>query len=119
MSVVLVRSKSAALRLLVVCVGACVLFACRVWYAGPPARPHIGPPNFDALDVLTQHNDTFRTGRAFETRLTPQVVQSGRFGKLYLLGVDGYPYAQPLYVHRLPMGALGVHEDAADWPSGA
>jgi hypothetical protein len=51
-------------------------------------------------DVLTQHNDTSRTGAyTEETQLTPAVLQSGAFGELYERTVEGDIYAQPLYMH--------------------
>jgi hypothetical protein len=53
-------------------------------------------------NVLTQHNDTARTGlNAEEKLLTPSLVGSGHFGKLYARDVDGQVYAQPLYVSDL------------------
>lgn len=55
-----------------------------------------------AVDVLTQHNDQWRTGsNQSETILTTTGVASPNFGKLYTYMVHGYVYAQPLYVSGL------------------
>ncbi len=62
-----------------------------------------------AVDVLTQHNDQFRTGaNTSETSLTPNNVNSSSFGKLFSYAVDGYVYGQPLYVSGLNI-AGGTH----------
>jgi outer membrane protein assembly factor BamB len=51
------------------------------------------------VQVLTQHNDTLRTGANLsETRLNTTNVTPTTFRKLYSLRVDGNIYAQPLYV---------------------
>ncbi len=50
-------------------------------------------------DVLTQHNDNYRTGANLqETILTPDKVNKKNFGKLFDLEVDGQIYTQPLVV---------------------
>ena len=52
--------------------------------------------------VFTYHNDNARTGQnTQETVLTPALVNSTQFGKLFSVPVDGYVYAQPLYVSHL------------------
>ena len=55
-----------------------------------------------SVNVLTQHNDNFRTGANLnEYLLTISNVNTGQFGKLFTRTVDGQIYAQPLYVNGL------------------
>jgi Malectin domain/Chitobiase/beta-hexosaminidase C-terminal domain len=64
------------------------------------------PPQARAqTSVLTQHYDNARTGaNTSETILTPANVNTNSFGKLFSQLVDGYVFAQPLYVPGLTMG---------------
>src|SRR5438445_3802086 len=59
--------------------------------------------------ILTGHNDAFLSGaNAQETNLTPATVNPSNFGNLFNYAVDGYTYAQPLYVPNLTI-AGGTH----------
>jgi hypothetical protein len=63
-----------------------------------------------AQDVLTQHNDAFRTGAILsETNLNTSNVNTSTFGKIYTRIVDGEIFAQPLYVHGLTVPIKGGH----------
>ena len=65
------------------------------------------PPPFHG--VLTYHNDNARSSlNPFETTLTPANVNSTTFGKLFSYPVDGYIYAQPLYVPGVSSPQIGV-----------
>ena len=71
-----------------------------------PALFLIGWTATAQISVLTQHYDIARTGaNTSETILTPVNVNSAEFGKLFSHSVDGYVFAQPLYVPGVTMGA--------------
>jgi hypothetical protein len=62
------------------------------------------------VDVLTQHNDTGRSGATLnETTLNTTDVNVKTFGKLFTRPVDGQIYAQPLYVSALHIPHKGTH----------
>jgi hypothetical protein len=62
------------------------------------------------VNVVTFHNDNGRTGANLnESILTPSNVKSATFGKLFTYNVDGYVYAQPLYVSGLNIPGQGIH----------
>ena len=61
------------------------------------------------VNVTTYHNDNARTGQNIqETVLTPANVNSTQFGKLFTVAVDGWVYAQPLYLSNVSIGG-GTH----------
>src|SRR5580704_12050497 len=60
--------------------------------------------------ILTQHYDTARTGQnTSESVLNPTNVNSTTFGKLFSIPVQGYVYAQPLYVPAVVIPGNGTH----------
>jgi hypothetical protein len=61
------------------------------------------------VNVTTYHNDNARTGQnTRETTLSPTNVNSNQFGKLFTTVVDGYVYAQPLYLSNVSIQG-GTH----------
>jgi hypothetical protein len=59
--------------------------------------------------VLTQHNDSGRSGaNQNETLLNTSNVRLGSFGKIFSRTVDGYIYAQPLYAPGVAIPQIGV-----------
>jgi hypothetical protein len=63
-----------------------------------------------SAQVITSQYDNARTGaNLHETALTRRNVNSGQFGKLFSLPVDGDVYAQPLYFPDLEIPGKGRH----------
>ena len=59
----------------------------------------------DLKGVFTYHNDPARTGQNLqEYALTTTTVNSSNFGVLFSCPVDGYVYAQPLYIANFAIG---------------
>jgi hypothetical protein len=60
--------------------------------------------------IFSWRNDPGLTGQnRQETVLTPTSVASGHFGKLFSCPVDGYVYAQPLYMPNVTIPGNGTH----------
>lgn len=56
----------------------------------------------DFAGTLTWRNDNSRSGwNIHERALAPETVTSSTFGKLFLCRLNGYAYAQPLYVPNM------------------
>lgn len=61
------------------------------------------------VNVTTYHNDNTRSGlNSRETTLTTANVNSSQFGKLFSVTLDGYVYAQPLYLSNVSISG-GTH----------
>ena len=84
------------------------LWGPRRWGYGPPLEAL--EPRLLLAAVLTYHNDNASTGQNLsETTLTPGDVNPTQFGKLQSVALDGYAYAQPLYVPGVAVSGQGTH----------
>jgi hypothetical protein len=64
----------------------------------------------DFAGMFTWRNDNSRSGQnQKELALAPSTVSSATFGKLSSCPLDGYAYAQPLYVSNLAIPGNGTH----------
>jgi hypothetical protein len=75
----------------------------------PTPSPSPTPtPIASSINIPTWHMDNGRSGlNSNETQLTPATVNSTSFGKLFSYAVDGYAYAQPLYISNLRINGAG------------
>lgn len=59
------------------------------------------------VNVTTFHNDNARDGQNLsESILTPANVSANQFGRIFVQPVDGFIYAQPLYVSNLQIAGV-------------
>ena len=80
------------------------------WTAAAAAPLKAAAPTPAPVNVLTFHNDNMRSGHnRGETILKVSNVNSATFGKLFSYPVDGYLYAEPLYVSQLAIAGQGTH----------
>src|SRR5258708_1910328 len=69
------------------------------------------PPQSPAqVSVTTYRYDNSRSGvNSQENLLSPFNVNASQFGKQFSQSVDGYVFAQPLYVPNLSLPGKGTH----------
>src|SRR5215472_15967253 len=94
----------------IVCQLALVLMAATAGCSAPvPGRKLAAQVSGMQVNVLTWHNDNALTGlNPNEAILTPANVNANDFGQLFSYPVDGYVYAQPLYMSALPIPDQGT-----------
>jgi hypothetical protein len=74
---------------------------------GPSPSPTPTPVTASTVNIPTWHMDNGRSGlNDHETQLTPANVSASSFGKLFSYRVDGYSYAQPLYISNLRINGV-------------
>lgn len=72
------------------------------------ARSNKAAEETGLVNILTHHNDNRRTGANLnETILNTANVNSRQFGKLFSRTVEGFVYAQPLYVSQVDIPEKG------------
>ena len=75
-----------------------------------PSQTFTTTPANPLAAILTYHYDNTRQGaNTNEFLLTPSNVNTNTFGKLFSYAVDGYVYAEPLYVPNLTIPGKGLH----------
>src|SRR6266404_4621792 len=80
------------------------------WIAFISSLPLAALPLAAQVNVLTYQYDTSRAGvNSNETVLKRANVNSNQFGKVFTYPVDGFVYAQPLYLANVKIPQDGVH----------
>jgi hypothetical protein len=75
---------------------------------GAVATAHAVEPGFTG--TFLYRNDNFRTGQNLAERLlTPSTVNAKQFGLKFTDAVDGFIYAEPLYVPNVTIPSQGTH----------
>jgi hypothetical protein len=81
----------------------CVLLICALaWSAFAQTATPVNVPTW-------RYDNTHAGANTQETLLSPANVNANNFGKLFSVAVDGYVYAQPLYVSGISMPDGQVH----------
>ena len=79
-----------------------VVFRCALMLAVVAGLLSWTAPAHAQINITTEHYDNARDGaNTSETVLTPSNVNTSEFGKLYSVTVDGYVYAEPLYLYHV------------------